>query len=557
MLRYLTLSDFVIVDRQELAFGDGFNVLTGETGAGKSILVDALKLLLGARADAGVVREGAARSEIAAEFSIDGDSPLTTWLDDNGFDRGEDAYLVRRVIDAGGRSRAFINGAAATLQQLAEAGAVLAEIHGQHEYQALLRRDAQRRLLDTFGAHEARLAAVEAAFREWHAVSERHRLWQSRQTQLADELADLTTRLAEVGPNPPHESEWEALQIEHKKLANAAELVAATAAVEQGLDSDAGLLAQLGKLNQSLVQLEQFDPALSETTDLLRSAQVQLQEAGYAIRRYGRNLEIDSERLTQCQSRIESLFNLARRYRTTPDQLAGLIAEWRRRQAELSAERDVERLAALEAAARARYDSAAEALSQERKKAAIKLGREVTAAMQELAMEGGAFSVALEALAEPAAHGIDQIEFTIMPHPGTPARPLARIASGGELARISLAIQVATSGSGSAATLVFDEVDAGIGGGVAERVGMMLREVSRARQVLCVTHLPQVAAQAQTHFRVEKTTRAKETLASVQQLDREQRIAEVARMLGGVKITATTRAHAREMLTNQTGALGA
>lgn len=557
MLRYLTLSDFVIVERLELSFHDGFNVLTGETGAGKSILIDALQLLLGARADVGVVREGAERSEVAAEFSIDVDSALTIWLDDNGFDRGEAVYLVRRVIDAGGRSRAFINGAAATLQQLADAGAVLAEIHGQHEYQSLLRRDAQRRLLDAFGANEARLAAVESAFREWQALSERNRLWQSRQTELAEEFADLTTRLAEVGPNPPQESEWEALQIEHKKLANAAELVAASAAAEQGLDGDGGLLTQIGKLNHSLAQLEQFDPTLSETADLLRAAQVQLQEASYAIRRYGRNLEIDSGRLVQCQNRIESLFNLARRHRTTPDQLAGLIAEWRRRQAELSAEPDVERLTTLEAAARARYDSAAAALSKERKKAANKLGREVTAAMQELAMEGGAFSLALEALAEPAAHGVDQVEFMIMPHPGTPARPLARIASGGELARISLAIQVATSNSGSAATLVFDEIDAGIGGGVAERVGMMLREVSHARQVLCVTHLPQVAAQAQTHFRVEKITRAKQTLAAVQQLDREQRVAEVARMLGGVKITETTRAHAREMLTGHTGARGA
>lgn len=548
MLRFLTLSDFVIVDRLELEFGPGFNVLTGETGAGKSILVDALKFLLGARTDATVVRSGSARSEIAAEFSLAGHEDLKTWLDDNGFDQGEDAYLVRRVIDASGRSRAFINGAAATLQQLGEAGAALAEIHGQHEYQALLRRDAQRGLLDTYAGLTERVAALAATFREWQALRERHRLWQSRQLEISAEIEELAARLAEVGSAAPAPNEWDALQAEHKRLANAAELVAASAAAAQALDGDRGLLEELGKLNHSLGAFEQVDPALRETAELLRAAAVQLQEASYAIRRYSRNLDIDSERLSQCQARIEALFNLARRYRTTPDKLADLVAGWRQRHTELSAEQDIEQLAALEAEARRRYDDAAQAISKERSNAAAKLSRAVTAAMQKLAMQGGEFGVSLTSGVEPALHGIDQIEFMIAPHPGTPAKALARIASGGELARISLAIQVATSAGGSVPTLVFDEVDAGIGGGVAEQVGAMLRRVAEARQVLCVTHLPQVAAQAQQHFRVEKASRAKQTLAAVLPLDREQRIAEIARMLGGVKITETTRAHAREML---------
>lgn len=552
MLRYLTLTDFVIVDRLELEFGPGFNVLTGETGAGKSILVDALKLLLGARADAGVVRNGSMRSEIAAEFSLEGMASLKVWLDDNGFDCAEDTYLVRRVIDAGGRSRAFINGTAATLQQLAEAGAALAEIHGQHEYQALLRREAQRGLLDNFAGLDHRLAVLETAYREWQALRERHRLWQSQQAEISEEIADLAGKLEEIGAAAPVDDEWATLQAEHKRLSNAAELVAASAAAEHTLDADEGLLAQLSKLNSTLTALQQFDPNLNETAELLRSAEVQLQEASHAIRRYGRNLNIDDERLNACQTRIELLFNLARRYRSTPDKLAAMVGAWRARYAELSAEQDVEQLAADEAAARARYDELALAISKERKKAAAKLSRAVTAAMQTLAMEGGDFAITIESLAEPAVHGMDQIEFMIAPHPGTPAKVLARIASGGELARISLAIQVATAASGTVPTLVFDEVDAGIGGGVAEQVGAKLRQVAGQCQVLCVTHLAQVAAQAEKHFRVEKSSRAKQTLAAVLPLDMQQRIAEIARMLGGVKITDTTRAHAREMLTLST-----
>lgn len=548
MLRYLRLTDFVIVDRLELEFGPGFNVLTGETGAGKSILVDALKLLLGARADVGVVRNGSARSEIAAEFSLDGLDSVKSWLDDNGFDFADDTYLVRRVIDAGGRSRAFINGAAATLQQLGEAGAALAEIHGQHEYQALLRREAQRGLLDAFGGLENRLGAIEAAHREWQDFRRRRRLWQSRQAEIEQELGELAARLDEIRA-APIENEWEELQLEHKRLANAAELVAASALTETALDGDGGLLDQLGKLNSRLGALEQFDSNLNETSDLLRAAIVQLQEASHAIRRYGRNLDMDSERLVACQARIELLFNLARRYRSTPDKLAGLVAGWRARHAELNSERDIEQLASHEAAAWTRYEELAVSLSKERKKTGSMLSRAVTAEMQRLAMAGGEFSIVIEPLAQAATHGVDQIEFMIAPHPGSPPKALARIASGGELARISLAIQVATAASGAVPTLVFDEVDAGIGGGVAEQIGAKLRLVAQQRQVLCVTHLAQVAAQAERHFRVEKSSRAKQTLASVLLLDMQQRVSEIARMLGGVKITDTTRAHAREMLT--------
>lgn len=547
MLRYLTLNDFVIVDALELEFAPGFNVLTGETGAGKSILVDALKLVIGARADSSVIRVGATRSAIAAEFEIDSHQALRAWLDEQGFDNAEDILLVRRVIEAGGRSRAFINGAAATLAQLAAVGRLLAEIHGQHEYQSLLRRDAQRDLLDAYAGLDADRAIVAQRFRAWRESAQALHEWQTQQTQIATELAELDNKLEILEPLKPVAGEWEALQAEHKRLANAAELQATSGAAEEGLDGEQGLRQALAAIATKIEALAEYDPAIADIATLLNNAHIELGEASQALRRYANGIEIDAARLNQTERRIEALFDMARRWRTTPELLPELLESWRARRRQRCEQADVNLLIEREAKARHDYDVVAEKLRAARKRAARKLATAVTASMQELAMEGGKFEVTCEAM-EPNATGLDTIEFLIAPHPGSALAPLAKIASGGELARISLAIQVVSSAATRVPTLIFDEVDAGIGGGVAERVGVLLGQVAQNRQVLCVTHLPQVAAQAAQHYRVDKSSRDNATRATVTPLDRDARIAEIARMLGGIKITATTRAHAREML---------
>ena len=547
MLRYLTLNDFVIVDALELEFAPGFNVLTGETGAGKSILVDALKLVLGARADASVIRQGATRSAIAAEFDIGPHDALRAWLDEQGFDDADGIVLIRRVIEAGGRSRSFINGATATLAQLGAIGALLAEIHGQHEYQSLLRRDAQRDLLDTYAGLDKDRNLVAERFRAWREIAQALAAWQTGQQAMAAELAELENKLGVLEPLKPTAGEWETLQAEHKRLANAAELQTTSAAAEEALDGEEGVREALGVVAGKIEALARFDPAIAEIAALLNNAHIELGEASQALRRYASGIEIDAARLSQTEARIEALFDMARRWRTSAEQLPELLDNWRARHKQLSDNADVNILTEREAQARRDYDDAAQKLRAARKRAARKLATAVTASMQELAMEGGKFEVALH-VAEPGVSGIDTIEFMIAPHPGSAPAPLAKIASGGELARISLAIQVVSSAASRVATLIFDEVDAGIGGGVAERVGGLLAEVARSRQVLCVTHLPQVAAQAAQHYRVDKASRGNATRASVTPLDREARIGEIARMLGGIEITATTRAHAREML---------
>ena len=547
MLRYLTLNDFVIVDALELEFAPGFNVLTGETGAGKSILVDALKLVLGARADATVIRHGASRSAIAAEFDIASHQPLRAWLDEQGFDNAEGILLVRRTIEAGGRSRAFINGAAATLTQLATVGALLAEIHGQHEYQSLLRRDAQRDLLDAYAGLDSERSVVAKCYRDWRELAQTLHTWQTGQQAIAAELADIENKLAVLEPLKPVPGEWETLQLEHKRLANAAELQSTSGAAEEALDGEQGVRQALGAITAKLEALAHFDPAIAEIAALLNNAHIELGEASQALRRYASGIEIDAGRLRQSEARIEALFDMARRWRTTADRLPELLDSWRARHKQLSENADVNILTEREAQAKRLYDDAAERLRAARKRAARKLAKAVTASMQGLAMQGGKFEVACHD-AEPGAAGIDTIEFLIAPHPGSAPAALAKIASGGELARISLAIQVVSSAASSVPTLIFDEVDAGIGGGVAERVGGLLAEVAQTRQVLCVTHLPQVAAQAAQHYRVDKSSRGDATRAMVTPLDREARVGEIARMLGGIEITATTRAHAREML---------
>lgn len=549
MLLTLSIRDFVIVDRLELEFRPGFTVLTGETGAGKSILIDALALVLGERGDAGVVRQGCERAELAAEFDISRLPALQAWLAENDLAGDDGTCLMRRVIDAGGRSRAFINGVSATLQQLRDAGEWLVDIHGQHAHQSLLKAQAQRDLLDAFAGQESLANEIAQAFREWKTLSGRRQEWERDSAAVAAELEQLEWRVRELSELNLTAEEWPELQAEHSRLAHAASLLEGVQyGVELLSESELSLQSQLNGLTSRLSALAEFDPALREPLDILTSAEVQIQEAVYSLRHYAQRVDLDPARLRECEQRMEQVHDLARKYRTPPEELPALLAHSQARLESLRQTGSAEALREQEEAAMTRYLALAGKLSAGRKRAAGELEEKVSAAMQELAMAGGRFEIALNPLPEGSAHGLEQIEFLVSSHAGLPPKPLAKVASGGELSRISLAIQVVTSKVAAVPTLIFDEVDVGIGGGVAEIVGKLLRQLGAERQVLCITHLPQVAALGDHHWRVVKAAAGGSVLSSITVLDRPARIEEVARMLGGVEITDTTRAHAAEML---------
>ena len=550
MLQRLTIRDFVIVDRLDLEFAGGFGALTGETGAGKSILVDALSLALGERAEASVVRSGAEKAEVSAEFEVMAGSALAGWLGANDFDT--DTCILRRVVDAGGRSRAWLNGTAATLGQLREAADFLCDIHGQHAHHQLLRADAQRALLDAHanaGALAREVAELHAAWRklrEARQAAERDVAASARERELLDwQVRELTALGFDA-------QQWQETEAEQRRLAHAASLLeaseAALAALDDGAGENGGALASLQHASGRLTELTAYDPALGDAAQLFEGALIQLEESALALRRYRDHLDLDPARLAELDARIDAVTQLARKHRAAPEELPQVLAGLEARLAELTLAADPEALAARERAAEAAYRKAAEKLSKERRRAAQALGTAVTAAMQELAMAGGRFEVALTALAEGAASGLEAVEFSVSANAGQPLRPLAKVASGGELSRIGLALQVIASQSHAAGTLIFDEVDVGIGGRVAEIVGRMLRQLGAERQVLCVTHLPQVAACAAWQWSIAKETRGESTLSRVTVLDAASRVEEIARMLGGVKITETTRRHAQEML---------
>ena len=547
MLRRLHIRQFVLVDELELEFGPGFTALTGETGAGKSILVDALSLALGERADASVVRSGAAKAEISAEFAVAPDSPLASWLAANDFDA--DACLLRRVVDASGRSRAWINGAAATLAQLREAADFLCDIHGQHAHHSLLRADAQRELLD---AH----AKAQALARD---VAERHAAWRKLREARAAAEQDVaaTSRERELIEWQVKELRaldfdprgWQETEAEQRRLSHAASLLEASAAALAALDE--GELPALPLLQQAssrLGELTAVDADLGEAAQLFESALIQLDEAALALRRYRERLDLDPARLAELDARIDAVTQLTRKHRVPPEELPAVLARLEARLAELQLAADPALLAEREREAEAAWRAVAQPLSAARRQAAEKLSAAVTQAMQELAMPGGRFAVELVPLAEGSAHGLEAVEFLVSANAGQPLRPLAKVASGGELSRIGLALQVIASQAHTAGTLIFDEVDVGIGGRVAEIVGRMLRQLGGDRQVLCVTHLPQVAACAHWQWSIRKESRDGQTVSRVTPLNAEARVEEIARMLGGVKITETTRQHAREML---------
>ena len=553
MLRSLIIRDFVIVDRLELEFESGFTVLTGETGAGKSILVDALALVLGDRGDAGVVRQGAQRAEISAEFAIREGGELARWLAEHELSAEEDACLLRRTIDSGGRSRAFINGTAATLAQLREVGEFLVDIHGQHAHQSLLRSAAQRELLDGFGGLVDMATRVAGLYRAWRRRVDDRAAFEANSAAVAAERERLEWQVKELDSLEMNADAWTALTAEHARLAHAASLIEGA---QFGLDAlsegDTAALTEINAVIARLNTLLEFDPGLREVLDALEPAAIQVQEAVYSLRHYQQKLEVDPQRLRATESQLDAIHSACRKFRIEPADMPRTLEASRARLAELDVSADPKALEKLEAEAIAAYRAEAGKLSAGRSKTAQKLGVEVSAAMQTLAMAGGVFEIALEPLDDPSSHGLEHVEFRVSAHKSIAPQPLSKVASGGELSRLSLAVQTVASKVAQVPTLVFDEVDVGIGGRVAEIVGKMLRELGRKHQVMCITHLPQVAACADHQWQVAKASSKTKVASKVVALDPEQRVDEIARMLGGVKITETTRKHAAEMLSSVT-----
>ena len=548
MLSRLTIRDFVLVDRLELEFSTGFGALTGETGAGKSILVDALSFVLGERADAGLVRNGCERAEVGVSFDLTGAPAATEWLRAQDLE-AEDELVLRRVLDAGGRSRAYINGAPVTVQQLRDVAETLVDIHGQHAHQSLLRAEAQRQLLDAHAGLVAQATEVADSWRAWKAAAKLLVEAEGGAEALAEERERLAWQVREVDALAFAAEEWDELNGEHKRLAHAAGLAdGARFALGALSEDETACVGVLDAVVKRLDDLIEYDPALAEIGRGLRSAQAELAEAVSALRRYADRVELDPQRLGEVEKRIDAVLGCARKYRTTPEALPGVLVGWKARLAALGEQADIAAIRGKCEAARRQYEQLAGKLSKRRAMAAKNLGADVSRVMQQLALAGGVFEVALVPHEDGTIHGLEVVDFRIAGAGNGPARPLAKVASGGELSRISLAIQVVTSQAASVPTLIFDEVDVGIGGGVAEVVGRLLRELGRERQVLCVTHLPQVAARADWQWQVSKGVENGVLKSQVATLDAEARVEELARMLGGVEITAITRQHAREML---------
>jgi len=566
MLRRIALRDFVIVSSLDLELEGGFTALTGETGAGKSILIDALQLALGQRADALVVREGAARADISAEF--DAPASLRPWLIEAGFaesdegDKGDqpaDSLLCRRVVDAQGKSRAWINGHPATLAQLREAADHLVDIHGQHAWQSLTRPDAVRGLLDGFAAIDTQ--ALQAAWSAWRQAQAALADARGRQSGLEAERERLQWQIAELDKLAPAEGEWPELNAEQRRQSHAQAILDAIHRARACLseaegEAQASADAQLAEAIDALDAVVEHDAALREPLEVLRSAQAQLQDAAHTLGTRLRDDGPDPERLRALDERLADWMGLARRFRRPPEELPALLLQWRAELEALDAATDLDALEREAELQRKRYDTAARGVSNARRAAAPRLATAVTQAMQQLGMAGGRFEIALEPLAEPQRHGLEAVEFRVAGHAGSTPRALGKVASGGELSRIALAIAVTTrqgaggadDGAAVAATLIFDEVDAGVGGQVADAVGRLMRRLGRERQVLCVTHLPQVAACADRHCVVRKATAAGRTTSEVLPLDEAPRIAEIARMLGGDRAAETSLAHARALV---------
>jgi DNA repair protein RecN (Recombination protein N) len=546
MLTALRLRDFVIVEAVELEFGPGFTVLSGETGAGKSILIDALGLALGARADSGVVREGAPRADIVAEFSTD--ARLDAWLAERDLAGDPGVVLLRRVVEADGRSRALVNGHPATVAQLRDIGESLVEVHGQHASQSLLRPDGQRGLLDRYAGAAGELVALAQAHAAWRGLDKELERARNGERELVLERERLQWQVDELAQVAPVPGEWDELAAEQKRLANAASLIEGARGLADALsDGDEAIADRLHAIQQKLKPLAAVDPTLAPVLEMLETAAIQAGEAGSTLSAYADRVDLDPARLAEVEARIGVLYAAGRKFRLPPERLGDELASLRTRLEALARAQDVEALERRVEAARADYEKLASALSKRRAKAAAALSKGVSDRIGRLGMQGGRLEIVLER-GEPAAHGIDRVEFRVAGHAGATPRALGKVASGGELSRISLAISELAAEANPVPTLIFDEADSGVGGAVAEVIGELMRRLGETRQVLCVTHLPQVAAKANQHFSVSKQQDAERTTSLIERLDRGRRVEEIARMLGGVAITATTRKHARELL---------
>ena len=551
MLRSLVIRDFVIVDSLELDFESGFTALTGETGAGKSIMIDALSLALGGRAEANVVRVGKARAEIAAEFDLSRILTARNWLCDNELaDDDKNMVLFRRVLDAGGRSKAFINGTSVTLTQMRDLAERLVDVHGQHEHQTLLKRDAQLGLLDGFADNEALLIDVKAKHSAWSQLAATRSAREANEIAIAREFEELSYQINEIDALKFSIARWEETLTEQRRLANAAGLIeSAQAAIDDLDDNEAAVLSRVDEVASRLSRDAETDPALKESVALVDSASVELREAVSNLRHYLRTLDVDPARLNEIDREMADVQEIARKFRIEPKRIPDLLQQKRDRMSALGGGQSLDELIAAEQLAHATYMDAAKKLTKSRQLAAKKFASNVTSSLQELAMPGGKFAVEFTPR-EPSASGLEGCEFQVAAHAGQTLGPLAKIASGGELSRVSLAIQMLASVKASVATMIFDEVDAGIGGRVAEVVGRLLRSLGQQHQVLAVTHLPQVAACAEHQFQVAKTASDGVATTSITLLSNKTRVEEIARMLGGIKITEATRKHAAEMLRN-------
>jgi DNA repair protein RecN (Recombination protein N) len=551
MLSHIFVKDLAIVSSLELDLASGMTALTGETGAGKSILIDALGLALGDKAEADMIRAGCEQAEVVASFDL-GDCPeARRWLAEQALDDGDEC-IVRRLLVRAGRSRAYVNGRPVGSAPLQAIGDLLVDIHGQHAHQSLLRPAAQRAMLDRYGGHEELASEVSQLFRDFRERHDRLRRLEAESVDRAARLDLLRYQVGELAALNLGRGEIEELDREQKRLANLGELQGTTARVLELLyDGEPSLHGQLSRAAGDVEGVARFDDRLGSTLELVTSATIQVEEAAGNLRQYLANLELDPLLLDQVETRLAQVHDLARKYRVFPQQVPETLEGLREDLDRL--EQDNVSLGTLKEemdAARDAFLGAAKRLSQARLEAAARLAGTVSTAMPELGMGGGRLAVDIESsgIEGAGAHGLDRVELMVSANPGQPLQPLAKVASGGELSRISLGIQVATAECGSVPTLVFDEVDVGIGGSVAEIVGRLLRTLGGVRQVLCVTHLPQVAAQAHHHLQVSKSTRNGQTYTAITSLGEEARVGEIARMLGGREITEKTLDHAREMI---------
>jgi DNA repair protein RecN (Recombination protein N) len=550
MLTHLSVRNFTLVDALELELGRGMTAITGETGAGKSILLDALGLTLGDRADPDRVRHGRERADICATFDISDIPRARQWLSSHDLAHEGDC-LLRRVVTREGRSRGYINGQPVPLAQLKELGEMLIDIHSQHAHQSLLKKDTHRRLLDDYGQHQQLVQCCKAQYREWQEAHKRFTEWRDNAAEITARAQLLRYQVQELDALALEANELVELEAEQRQLASADTLLhnSQQAALICD-DEDSGLLTTLGKALQLLQQLGDKPTALSSAEELLLSAQIQIQEAQSDINHYLDSFEMDPERLQFIEDRLSSCYDIARKHRVTPDALLDLHQQLADELQQLDGGEDqLDLLEANAKAAHSAYMSNAEKLSRLRHKAAKKLQQAINQQLHGLAMKSANVTIALHSGAEHASpHGLDDIEFLISTNPGQSPKALAKVASGGELSRVSLAIQVVTAQSSTTPTLVFDEVDVGIGGATADVVGDLLRSLGQQGQVLCVTHLPQVASKGHHHLQVHKETDQSSAQTALIKLDGDDKIMEIARMMGGAQLTQQTIAHAREML---------